>query len=245
VIVSKIGAEDMASRIAIVAFAIGQAGLLPAYGQDSVQKFALESIEQLSPVGVVGEASEFAGAKAVKLTIDPTVSPGTATVDTVTLALIKGTDDFRNGTIEVTLESDVAPHAPPGARGFVGLAFRVAPGRDRFEAFYLRPLNGRADDQVRRNHSTQYMSFPKYDFAPLRAAEPEKYESYVDIGPREWIRVRIDVDGARARLFVNGAAQPTLIVNDLKMGADATGPVGLWIYNGSVAHFRDLRIVRR
>ena len=171
-IVSKIGGEDMASRIAIVAFAIGQAGLLPAYGQDSVQKFALELIEQLSPVGVVGEASEFAGAKAVKLTIDPTVSPGTATVDTVTLALIKGTDDFRNGTIEVTLESDVAPHAPPGARGFVGLAFRVAPGRDRFEAFYLRPLNGRADDQVRRNHSTQYMSFPKYDFGPLRAAEP-------------------------------------------------------------------------
>jgi len=89
VIVSKIGAEDMASRIAIVAFAIGQAGLLPAYGQDSVQKFALESIEQLSPVGVVAEASEFAGAKAVKLMIDPTISPGTATVDTVTLALIK------------------------------------------------------------------------------------------------------------------------------------------------------------
>ena len=79
-IVSKIGAEDMASRIAIVAFAIGQAGLLPAYGQDSVQKFALESIEQLSPVGVVAEASEFAGAKAVKLMIDPTISPGTATL---------------------------------------------------------------------------------------------------------------------------------------------------------------------
>ena len=236
--------RDVPSRIAMIAFVLCQAGLLPAYGQ-SVQKFPLESIEQLTPVGVVAEASEFAGVKAVKLTISPNISPGTATVDTVTFALIKGTDDFRNGTIEVTLEGEVSSHAPPGARGFVGLAFRVAPGFDRFESFYLRPLNGRADDQVRRNHSTQYMSFPKYDFAPLRAAEPEKYESYADIGPREWIRLRIEVDGTRARLFVNDAPQPTLIVNDLKMGAEATGPVALWIYNGTVAHFRDLRITRR
>jgi hypothetical protein len=56
--------------------------------------------------------------------------------------------------------------------------------------------------------------------------------------------VRIDVEGAQARLFVNDAPQPALIVNDLKMGANATGAVGLWIYNGTVAHFRDVRIVR-
>jgi hypothetical protein len=36
-----------------------------------------------------------------------------------------------------------------------------------------------------------------------------------------------------------------LIVNDMKMGANAAGAVGLWIYNGTIAHFRDVKIVRR
>ena len=58
--------------------------------------------------------------------------------------------------------------AGPGARGFIGMAFRVRDGK--FEYIYLRPTNGRADDQVRRNHSTQYSSFPDFDFARLRRA---------------------------------------------------------------------------
>lgn len=229
----------------MIALVLCEAGMLPAYGQDAASKISMESIDRLRLVGVTAEISEFAGEKALKLQIAPGITPGSAAVDTATLALIEGTEDFGNGSVEVTLESDVSPHAPPDARGFVGLAFRVAPNADRFEAVYLRPLNGRAEDQVRRNHATQYMSFPKFDFAPLRTDEPAKYESYVDIGPREWIHMRIDVDGARARLFINNSPQPTLIVNDLKMGARATGGIGLWIYNGTVAHFRDLRIVRR
>jgi hypothetical protein len=40
---------------------------------------------------------------------------------------------------------------------------------------------------------------------------------------------------------VNGASQPTLIVNDLKRGA-TTGQIGLWIGAGTEAYFRDLRV---
>jgi hypothetical protein len=209
------------------------------------QVLDLNSIDRLHPLNVSAELAEFDGSKAIKLQIAPGVKPGSNTIDTATFALIEGTEDFANGSIEATLESDLSPNALPAARGFVGLAFRVAPDQRHFEAIYLRPFNGRADDQVRRNHTIQYMSFPDYDFAPLRASDPGKYESYADIGPREWIKVRIEIDGARARLFVNGAPQPALIVNDLKMGSTATGAVGLWIYNGTVAHFRDIRIVRR
>ena len=35
--------------------------------------------------------------------------------------------------------------------------------------------------------------------------------------------MRIEVKGERATLFVNGAEQPTLIVNDLKRGGEGDG----------------------
>jgi hypothetical protein len=231
--------------VVLIAFVLSQAALQPANGEPAPQVLASDSTDHLRPVNVSAELGEFDGSKAIKLQIAPGVKPGSNKIDTATFALIEGTEDFANGSIEATLESDLSPDALPAARGFVGLAFRVASDQRHFEAIYLRPFNGRADDQVRRNHSIQYMSFPDYDFAPLRVSDPGKYESYVDIGPREWIRVRIDVDGAQARLFVNGARQPALIVNDLKMGPNATGAVGLWIYNGTIAHFRDVKVVRR
>ena len=55
--------------------------------------------------------------------------------------------------------------------------------------------------------------------------------------PGKWIRLRIVVKGDKARLFVNDAVQPALIVNDLKGGADRRGGIALWIGPGTVAHF--------
>ena len=48
--------------------------------------------------------------------------------------------------------------------------------------------------------------------------------------------------GDRARLYVNGNEQPTLIVNDVKTGASAKGAVALWLGPGTVAHFRNLTV---
>lgn len=59
-----------------------------------------------------------------------------------------------------------------------------------------------------------------------------------------WTRIRIEVRGTQARLFVHGQAQPTLIVNDVKSGAAGRGVIALWIGPGTVAHFRDLRVSR-
>src|SRR5436853_94418 len=67
------------------------------------------------------------------------------------LAVIKGSD-FHNGTLEVDIAAMPAKGSDAGARGFAGLAFRLK-DRQHYEAFYLRPSNGRADDQLRRNHS--------------------------------------------------------------------------------------------
>jgi hypothetical protein len=144
---------------------------------------------------------------------------------------------FHDGTIIVDVAGKPGANAGPAARGFIGIAFRVQ--GERYEHIYLRPTNGRADDQVRRNHSTQYTSHPDYDFARLRKESPEKYESYVDLEPGVWTRMRIDVRGTTARLFVHGAEQPCLIVNDLKLG-DSTGGIALVVGPGTEGYFSNL-----
>ena len=153
-------------------------------------------------------------------------------------AVLKG-KRFHNGTIEASLAGKLGTNAPPDARGFIGIAFRLQ--GNRYEYIYLRPTNGRADDQVRRNHSTQYGAHPDYDFDRLRRESPEKYESYVDLQPGMWTKFKIVIDGAKARLYVHGAEQPCLIVNDMKLG-DSEGGIALWVGPGTEGYVADLKI---
>ena len=154
-------------------------------------------------------------------------------------------DGFDDGTIELELTGEPAAGSEGGARGFVGVAFRLQDDLSTYECFYLRPTNGRAEDQERRNHSAQYVSHPEYSWERLRRETPSRYEAYVDLVPGEWTRIRIEVQGDKARLFVHGSDQPTLIVNDLKMGSDASGSVALWIEGSTIAHFRNLKITHQ
>ena len=156
------------------------------------------------------------------------------------IVVLPGTS-FHNGTIEVDLSGKPRAGAPSDARGFVGVAFRVAADPSKYECVYIRPTNGRADDQVRRNHSTQYISMPEYEWSRLRREAPGQYESYADLVPGKWTKIKIEVSGVRARLSVNDAPQPLRIVNDLKHG-DSKGAVALWIGLGSEAYFANLRI---
>lgn len=150
--------------------------------------------------------------------------------------------DFASGVIEAEIAGAPAPGAGEGARGFVGIAFRLQNDMRTYDAFYLRPTNGRADDQERRNHAAQYISQPDWPWFRLRKENPSKYESYVDVMPDAWTKIKIDVRGERARFYVHDQDQPTLIVNDLKTGAQGRGAVALWLDRGTVAHFRSLRV---
>jgi len=188
--------------------------------------------EQLTPHQVKLSGVDYLGKRAVRIVEDGQAPNGEA------YAIVKGAS-FHNGEIEAELAGRPAEGAAAAARGFLGIAFRIQGGE--FEYIYLRPTNGRADDQVRRNHSTQYSSHPKFGFAELRQQAPEKYESYADLEVGAWTRYRIAVEGTKARLYINGAAQPCLIVNDLKRG-DSTGGVALWIGPGTEAWFTGLKI---
>ncbi len=234
------------------AVAAAFAGLLAV--QAFATEFSLESAEGLELVKVEALPDTLNGKKGLRVTGDaeslraavaragggrPPV-PG-ARERTDHLAIVKGVR-FGNGTIELEVAGQPAPGSRGGARGFVGVAWRLQEDGKTYDCFYLRPTNGRADDQERRNHTVQYISHPEWTWFRFRNETPSKYETYADIVPGEWIPVKIVVDGEKARLHLNGAEQPTLIVNDVKSGPGATGNVALWLEGSTVAHFRNLRI---
>lgn len=202
-------------------------------GALAAQTIDITDAGKLEPVRCQVESVTFKGKKAAR------VSGNTEGLNA--FAVVKGIE-FGDGEIELEVAGEPGPGAAAAARGFVGIAFRIDEDNKKFENIYLRPTNGRADDQVRRNHSVQYECLPDFPWSRLRKETPEKYESYVDLEPGVWTKMRIVVQGDKARLYVHGASQPTLIVNDLKLGAGAKGKLGLWIGPGTVGHFTALRV---
>lgn len=71
---------------------------------------------------------------------------------------------------------------------------------------------------------------------------PGQYEFYADMGLDEWITLRIEVNGEKAKLFLNDNKQPALVVNDLKHGPNGSGAIGLWVDIGTKGYFTDLNI---
>jgi hypothetical protein len=193
-----------------------------------------QTAEQLEAHAVSLANVMYQGKAAVRVDALPDAANGQS------YAILKGSR-FHNGTIEVELAGKPAANAGTGARGFIGIAFRLQ--GNRYEYIYLRPTNGRADDQVRRNHSTQYGAQPGFDFDRLRKESPEKYESYVDLEPGVWTKYRIVIDGTRARLFVHATPQPCLLVNDMKFG-DSEGAVALWVGPGTEGYFANFKITQ-
>jgi len=211
----------------------------------TAQVFELRSTKGLQPGDVTAEAVTYHGRKAVRV-----LPAAAADAELVApkngegggIVVFPGTL-FHIGTIEVEVAGKPRAGAPSDARGFIGVAFRVTAEPSNYECVYIRPTNGRAADQVRRNHSTQYISMPEYEWSRLRKEAPGHYESYVDLVPGEWTKIKIEVSGVKARLFVNDSPQPVLIVSDLKHG-DSEGAVALWIGLGTEGYFANLRLLK-
>src|SRR5579864_3796096 len=183
--------------LAVLPFA-GFGGDLPA-----VQNFALDQTKGLIERNVKLEAVEYQGRKAVRLTKD---SPDDG------FAILPGTD-FQDGTIEADIALKLT--TPPGVRmpGFIGIAFRARADASHYELFYIRPGNSQSENQAMRNHSTQYCAVPGFGWNELRRAWPWVYEAYADLQLETWTKVKIDVAGRSARLYLNGSARPSLIVD--------------------------------
>jgi hypothetical protein len=197
-------------------------------------RFRLENARDLTTIGGRAEPATYKGRTAVHLVPSPDSEHG----DGDMMAILTG-PDFKDGTIELDVAGAPRAGAPDDARGFIGLAFRLQDKGQKGEYFYLRPTNARCDDQLRRNHSTQYVSAPDYPWQRLRKENPGVYESYTDIDTGAWTRMKIVVTGTKALLYVNGSTQPALVVNDLKLG-DGHGQIGLWAHVTTDAYFSNL-----
>src|ERR1700684_541139 len=207
---------------------------------DSVDELEVHSAK-LDAVVVPSPAAEIAsymGQTAVKIVNKAGATATGTPANGETIAILKGSD-FSDGTIEAGVVGLPRPGADSSVRGFFGIAFRVAPHGSQYESISLRQTNGRADDQVRRNHSTQYASYPSFPWHRLRDENPGVYESYVDLEPEGWTKIKIVGAGNKARLDVNSAEQPCLIVKDLKLGA-TRGQIALWVATDKEGYFSNL-----
>ena len=231
-------ARKLIKQSVVLLIALLTLALSTGFTQVKTTTIPLDNPSEMQPRHVKTEQVTYKGRKALRVT---DAAPANV-ADGIQLVILNQTE-FQDGVIEIELTGEPAATAGEGARGFVGVAFRInldaAKDAAKYECFYLRPTNGRADDQVRRNHTTQYISYPDFPWNRLRKEFPEKYESYVDLVPGEWTKVKIEVRGDKARLYVHNAPQPVLVVNDLKQGQ---GRIALWVGAGTVAHFSNLRV---
>jgi hypothetical protein len=194
----------------------------------------LLDISRLELKNTRADVAPYRGSSAIKLEIANATNIGDG------FAVIKGTR-FHNGTIDLDVAGAPAKGAGEGARGFIGVNFRIQADGTHWENIYVRPTNGRAPDQLRRNHTTQYTSHPDWPWERLRKETPGLYESYVDVVPGEWTHLRVVAQGTDATLYVGEAEQPCLLVHDLKLG-DVEGSVALWIGPGTEGYFRNISV---
>jgi hypothetical protein len=224
--------------------------LLSPWGATAqVTRYPLETADGLRLHNVAVEPAVLNGRKGLRVTLsDETLRRFKGMTEDATndeqarvgqYAVIEGIE-LSDGVIAAEIAGAPAPGAGANVRGFVGIAFRLRDGA--YDLFNLRFTNGRAEEQERRNHATQYSSLPDWPWFRLRRESPSRYESYVDLLPDVWTTIRIEVRGDRARLYVHNHEQPSLIVNDLRSGVERKGKVALWVNYGTVAYFRNLTI---
>ena len=145
---------------------------------------------------------------------------------------------FADGVIE----ADVKGRNNPGS-SFVGIAFHGVDAKT-FEAIYFRPFNFAQADPARRAHSVQYISMPDHGWQVLREKHPGVYEEAITPAPNpdDWLHARIVIEAKRVSVFVNGAAEPCLVVE--RLANRTSGWVGLWVGNGTDGAFSNLSLSR-
>ncbi|MDV3854837.1 hypothetical protein CMT56_16875 [Elizabethkingia anophelis] len=203
--------------------------------------------QEFEPKNVKASIVKLKGKKVLKIERDLEALPFdinnmVSTVDEPTYVKLKDIN-FENGIIEVKVLSRLLKNAPELARGFIGIAFRIDDNDTRFQSIYLRPTNGRAENQFRRNHTVQYFSYPDYKFDRLRKEFPETYETYADIGLDEWITLRLEINDRKVKLYINNQKHPSFVVEEIK-GDVRNGSIALWVDIGTEGYFKDLKIVK-
>ncbi len=150
---------------------------------------------------------------------------------------LKGVE-FSNGILEFDVRGeDVKQHS------FVGIAFH---GKDNvtFEAIYLRPFQFKAQDEVLKSHSIQYISLPDFTWRTLRDKFPNKYERAIEPSPdpNSWVRVRVVIKDSTISTYINGNPKPCMVVETASQ--IHSGALGFYVADTSGGDFSNLSITK-
>jgi hypothetical protein len=145
--------------------------------------------------------------------------------------------ELANGTIEF----DVLGQSGPPQSNFIGVAFRLVDQKTH-DVVYFRPFNFRAADPERRAHAVQYVSHPGHRWPDLRKNQPGRYEKPIVPAPDgdAWFHARIVIERPKVSVYVDGATEPSLVVEELS--GRTGGGVGLWVGPGQGGHFANVKI---
>jgi len=124
--------------------------------------------------------------------------------------------EFENGTINVDIAADEKSR-------FFGIAFHVQ-SDDDYEVIFFRPGSSGTDQAIQYTPGLRGANVWQLYTGP-------GYTATADIPRNQWIHVRIVVAGLIAKLFLNNATHPSLIIPDLKLGQIAGG-LGFWAHLG-------------
>jgi hypothetical protein len=105
----------------------------------------------------------------------------------------------------------------------VGVAFRIQ-SDDEYEVIFFRPRASGTEQAVQYTPGLRGANAWQLYTGP-------GYTAAAEIPRHQWIHVRIVVAGSMAKLFLNHATEPTLVVRDLKQGI-SRGSIGFWGHLG-------------
>lgn len=191
---------------------------------------------------VTARNSSFGGRSALLLALEDArqkqlLQPGSGFGNGPTLALLPG--EYSDFDLEVSVAAAVNGRGAPESRAFAGIAFRVTPDYSRFESIYLRMTNGTLANAPppRNQRAIQYIAHPDFHFNVSREQAPGVYERAAPVAPEKWHRFRVQVRGAAAKAWVDGAE--VLAISNLRSGERGQGKIGFFVDDGTDAYFAD------
>ena len=133
--------------------------------------------------------------------------------------------NFTDGVVEVDIAMDES-------RAFPGILFHVQSPRE-CENIYVRPH--RSGEPVAVQYTPMFNGMDAWQLY-----HGAGYGAQADIPLNRWVPVRLEVKGTQARLFIDNAPAPAIVVDELKHGAIG-GSLGLFESAGANVHFANFR----
>jgi len=135
---------------------------------------------------------------------------------------------FENGIIEWDIAFE-------GSQAYAGVYFRMQSEED-FELFYLRPHCTNQPDAL------QY--YPEFNgFESWQLYNGDGFTAKATIPHKRWLHVKMEISGKQARVYLDNADEPALVIDHLKHGI-SKGTIGPWSYGSGLAqsvHFANFR----